>query len=250
MPTNNIWNSQNPGQVSVGMTGKVSVTAYAPICGGTTGTAALQSTTLGASGTVLLSTGSSSLPTFQAASSGVTFGYKAASFYQCSFAYATSVSTSAVIADRLYLQPFYINSAITINAISCKITAVGGGGNFRLGIYNVSGGLPTTVFLDSGSTAVSAITQTIPVSTTLAANTFYYAALHCSSTPTLQRFDNDDLGNQLFPIAQGTAFQRTIVSTYYYASAYAGGFPDLTGVALVSDTSTTAYNWSIQVTTV
>lgn len=56
-----------PMLVKQGGTGDSSVTAYAPICGGTTTTAALQSATTGlsTSGFVLTSTGSSSLPSFQ-----------------------------------------------------------------------------------------------------------------------------------------------------------------------------------------
>jgi hypothetical protein len=58
--------------VAGGGTGDTSFTAYAPVCGGTTTTAALQSASSGISnsGYVLTSTGSSSLPTWQAASGG------------------------------------------------------------------------------------------------------------------------------------------------------------------------------------
>jgi C1q domain len=56
--------------VAGGGTGDTSFTAYAPICGGTTTTGVLQSASTGisTSGYVLTSTGSSSLPTFQAVS--------------------------------------------------------------------------------------------------------------------------------------------------------------------------------------
>lgn len=56
--------------VADGGTGVSSLTAYAPIFGGTTGTGAVQSGTVGTSGQVLTSNGAGSLPTFQAASSG------------------------------------------------------------------------------------------------------------------------------------------------------------------------------------
>ena len=54
--------------VAGGGTGDTSFTAYAPVCGGTSTTGALQSASTGisTSGYVLTSTGSSSLPTFQA----------------------------------------------------------------------------------------------------------------------------------------------------------------------------------------
>lgn len=52
--------------VAGGGTGVTSFTAFAPIVGGTTTTGALQSTTLQAAGTVLTSTGTGTIPTFQA----------------------------------------------------------------------------------------------------------------------------------------------------------------------------------------
>jgi len=72
MTTNNAWNSQDPAQVAKGGTGIATTTAYAPICGGTSATGALQaaSTGLGTSGYVLTSNGSSALPSFQAAGGG------------------------------------------------------------------------------------------------------------------------------------------------------------------------------------
>lgn len=61
--------------VAGGGTGDTSFTAFAPVCGGTTTTGALQSadTGIGTSGFVLTSTGAGSLPTFQAVpSTGIT----------------------------------------------------------------------------------------------------------------------------------------------------------------------------------
>lgn len=61
-----------PVVVSYGGTGKTSLTAYAPVCGGTTATGALQQATtgFGSAGTVLTSNGSSALPSWQSVSSG------------------------------------------------------------------------------------------------------------------------------------------------------------------------------------
>ena len=56
--------------VSGGGTGVTSLTTYAPIFGGTTGTGAVQSGTVGTSGQVLTSNGAGALPTFQTASPG------------------------------------------------------------------------------------------------------------------------------------------------------------------------------------
>lgn len=56
--------------VENGGTGATSLTAYAPVFGGTTGTGAVQSGTAGTAGQVLTSNGAGVLPTFQAAPSG------------------------------------------------------------------------------------------------------------------------------------------------------------------------------------
>jgi hypothetical protein len=56
--------------VADGGTGVSALTAYAPIFGGTTGTGAVQSGTVGTSGHVLTSNGPGALPTFQAAAAG------------------------------------------------------------------------------------------------------------------------------------------------------------------------------------
>lgn len=55
-----------PVTVPLGGTGVASLTAYAPIFGGTTSTGAVQSGTVGTSGQVLTSNGAGALPTFQA----------------------------------------------------------------------------------------------------------------------------------------------------------------------------------------
>lgn len=59
--------------VPEGGTGDSSLTAYTPLCGGTTSTGNVQSiSSLGSSGNVLLSNGAGALPTFQSVSSGGT----------------------------------------------------------------------------------------------------------------------------------------------------------------------------------
>lgn len=73
--TTGTWNASTI-TVPYGGTGKTSFTAYAPICGGTTTTGVLQSADSGISnvGYVLKSTGSSSLPTWQAESAATGAG--------------------------------------------------------------------------------------------------------------------------------------------------------------------------------
>jgi hypothetical protein len=64
-----VWNGTDIA-VSDGGTGVSSLTAYAPIFGGTTSTGAVQSGTVGTSGQVLTSNGAGALPTFQSPAGG------------------------------------------------------------------------------------------------------------------------------------------------------------------------------------
>lgn len=65
------YKRQSPQPVVEGGTGVQSNTAYAVLCGGTTGTGAIQSiASVGTSGQVLTSNGAGALPTFQASSGG------------------------------------------------------------------------------------------------------------------------------------------------------------------------------------
>ena len=65
------FNLDTPVTVDNGGTGLATATAYAVLCGGTTGTGAFQSiASVGTSGQVLTSNGAGALPTFQAAAGG------------------------------------------------------------------------------------------------------------------------------------------------------------------------------------
>lgn len=111
MATQNSTYTSNPVTVSQGGTGDASVTAYAPICGGTTTTGTLQSATTGISnsGYVLTSTGSSSLPTFQAAggSSGAVVLLKT---------YTASTSANITFSST-YITGTYSAYLVTFNSI-------------------------------------------------------------------------------------------------------------------------------------
>ena len=69
-PANGVLANCTGLPVAGGGTGVASLTAYAPIFGGTTSTGAVQSGTVGTTGQVLTSNGAGALPTFQAAAGG------------------------------------------------------------------------------------------------------------------------------------------------------------------------------------
>lgn len=110
--------------VAGGGTGVTTMTtAYAPVCAGTTATGALQvaSTGMSNSGYVLTSTGSSSLPTWQAASGG-------------GFTWTVTTSSASIVAGNGYLAN---NSTL----LTMTLPASGSiGDTFRIAAINTSFG--------------------------------------------------------------------------------------------------------------
>ena len=78
--------------VANGGTGVATLTTYAPIFGGTSGTGAVQSGTAGTAGQVLTSNGAGVLPTFKAATGGVTMGVAQAIKAGMAYTYITALS--------------------------------------------------------------------------------------------------------------------------------------------------------------
>lgn len=95
--------------VADGGTGVSSLTAYAPLFGGTTSTGPVQSGTVGTAGQVLTSNGASALPTFQAAS-------------------ASAVNAQTFTASGTWTKP----AGVTYVKVQC-IGAGGGGGGGQTG---------------------------------------------------------------------------------------------------------------------
>jgi hypothetical protein len=104
---NMAYEGPHPLPVPSGGTGDATFTAYAPVCGGTTSTGALQQATTGlsSSGFVLTSNGSSALPSWQASGSSGAF---------------TSINIQTFTSSGTYTP--------TAGMISCIVEAVGGGG--------------------------------------------------------------------------------------------------------------------------
>ena len=121
-------NSTVPIEVVNGGTQNTAFTAYAPVVGGTTSTGALQQATtgFGSSGFVLTSTGSSSLPTWQAGSSGSTGTFTPT---------LTFGGNSVGISYSLQLGEYYTIGNIVFFKISLALSSKGS----STGVANITG---------------------------------------------------------------------------------------------------------------
>lgn len=93
--------------VANGGTGATSLTAYAPVFGGTTSTGAVQSGTVGSAGQVLTSNGAGAVPTFQAAGSGFIGGTLTSALNEAppvTIASGTSVAIGAAAANSISIS--------------------------------------------------------------------------------------------------------------------------------------------------
>jgi hypothetical protein len=93
--------------------------------------------------------------------------------------------------NRLYYQPIYVPRTITVDrfAVTHVATSAGAGSVMRLGIYNSTGDLPSTLLLDAGtvdlSTAANAF-KTVTVSQVLTPGVYWLACVAqiTSGSPT------------------------------------------------------------------
>lgn len=157
-----------PVSVTNGGTGATSLTAYAPIFGGTTSTGAVQSGTVGTSGQILTSNGAGALPTFQNAATGGTVDNGVQNF-RLTLVSGTPVMTSDQTAKTtIYLTPYTGNrialydgssawSVITSAEVSLSLSGYTANSNYDIWAYNNSGTLTleSTIWTDDTTRATA-----------------------------------------------------------------------------------------------
>lgn len=151
-------------------------------------------------------------------------------------------------AGTLYFQPFLVPIATTFDAIAIRVvsfTTAGGNTNARLGIFNQSGGLPSTVAYDAGlvNIAASISNTTLPIvgSFTLQPG-WYFTAFGQTSTASVAYSANStsdfSLSGQMLPLS--TSDNITATNSYYVTgvqSTLLTTFPAINGSTLLSSTA-------------
>jgi len=105
--------------------------------------------------------------------------------YYFGFYQSAATSNLALVANTAYLIPFMIGDADTVTRIGVNVTTAVAATNVRIGIYNQSGGYPTSLVLDCG-TVSSATTgeKEITISQSLSLGT-YALVVVSDGAPTL-----------------------------------------------------------------
>jgi len=141
---------------------------------------------------------------------------------------ADSLTTNTQVANRMVFAPFIPGKDYTVNAMGISVTGSASGALARAGIYaSDSNGRPTgsplvtTIDLNC---AISGIRLDQTISFNLTAGTFYYLAVHPSSTPTLRAMGRNSMRtlfidiNTILPDVGWTLSNQT----------FASGMPDVT----------------------
>jgi hypothetical protein len=101
----------------------------------------------------------------------------------------TSTTTLTTSNQLTYYVPIYISESMTFDRIACQ-TASGfvGTATVRLGVYNNSGGKPSTVKFDAGTVSCTAggTTYTITINETLTAGWYWLASCTQGAATTNQ----------------------------------------------------------------
>lgn len=127
--------------VSHGGTGDSSLTAYAPIFGGTTTTGAVQSGTVGTSGQVLTSNGAGALPTFQSPPGSGNKIATSTSVITTSGSYTISVPGGKLGTSNGIRYKMLLNTAFFATSQAITVSATYGGTSVgSVTITNTSGG--------------------------------------------------------------------------------------------------------------
>lgn len=144
-------------------------------------------------------------------------------------------STAALSRDIIRLTPFIVSENESFDRISMEISSAGTAGSLvRLGIYNSSGGYPTTNLLNAGTILGDSQTnQTITISQALTPGVYWLAYTHNSVANISFRTIQATTGAipSILGIKDGdyTGNQYNLITMNY---TYDGTFPTISGATL------------------
>ena len=144
--------------------------------------------------------------------------------------YTSSVTNTAVntgpIVNRTYYSPIYISESALFDEIVIRTQTFTGTATCRIGVYNNSGGKPSTVLFDAGTVSATAATTvySITISQTLNPG-WYWLASNCQTVAATNGWMGSSsfvgIGMQRFPNNGALGF----ISTNFYESVtVTGGF--------------------------
>ena len=154
-----------------------------------------------------------------------------------------STATFAMTANMTYYTPFFVPEETTFDRIACRTGGYSTTVTARLGIYNSTNGLPSTLVLDAGTVSAAAATTDylITISQTLSAG-FYWLAFNAQTSSTTQFLGAAAAGQNVlnnYLLSQSTLNGTGIAG--YTQSSVSGAFP--ASASSLTASTTIAYTW-------
>jgi len=103
----------------------------------------------------------------------------------------TAHNASTIAHQRTYYEPIYISATTTIDRLAIQTaSSFVGSATVRLGIYNETGGLPSTLLLDAGTVAPTAASTNyeITISQSLSPGFYFVAFCQQGTAPTTANY--------------------------------------------------------------
>jgi len=140
--------------------------------------------------------------------------------------------------NTTYYTPFFVPVTTTFDRIAVRTgSTFSGTSSTRIGIYNSTGGQPSTVLLDAGTVANTASNQTaqITISQQLTAG-IYWLAANTQTAATTNNFITNSNSANIGYVGQVFTSPRISADVYYNQSSVTGAFATATGIAAVNAT--------------
>ena len=149
------------------------------------GVAKVDGTTITASAGVITATG------FVPSGAAYHPGYVTGRFYSTVFA---SLSVLNIAANTLYATPIYVPTTTTITKMMAAVTTLAAGKSIELGIYNNSGGVPTTLLSDAGTISAGATGDIVKSGLSIVlAPGWYWVVMASDGTPGVRGLTANDV---------------------------------------------------------
>ena len=144
------------------------------------------------------------------------------------------LSDTTIVHQTTYYLPIVIQNAVTADRIACRGGTGLSGGSVRLGIYNDSSGLPSTVLIDAGTVATGAggVAQ-ITISQSLSVGIYWLAFCQQGTAPTTPVYSGSggSTTGTFNSVINGWTTPNVAGVMAYSQASVTGAFATATGIA-------------------
>jgi len=147
-------------------------------------------------------------------------------------AHKTAVEAFAAGAGVIYYTPIFVTEDTNYDRVGVEVT-IGAAGSAEIWLYEWDDGLPGDKIADLGDVAdtTNVVLNQVVINLNLVGGTYYFLAIRCTGTPTLNGVD--DRSCSLIPVPSVSAGFRTPGTIMTVTAALADPAPAPTGITSI-----------------